>query len=281
MIRHRFLSCANYSIHVREAGAHGLPVVLMLHGFTHNGGAFLPLIRAMAATHHIIAPDMPGRGLSQWASVPAAEYKFQRFTKVIEQLLDQLSIDRCAIVGTSMGAAIGMQLAAGPLRERIRALVLNDMGMELPSRALEAALADRSLQPKFQSFHEFCAYLTDVYVRLSSAHLSPEEWVEFCMVSCRRADDGQYTIHHDPEIFTHFEVNFSDFSLTDAFKTLSCPITLLHAGLSGILPATQVSQMAELQPRLLVRQFPAKGHALFLAEQGEIRAIQQSLSALQ
>ena len=53
MIRHRFLSCANYTIHLREAGTPGLPVVLMLHGFSHNGGAFLPLMRAMAGKHHL------------------------------------------------------------------------------------------------------------------------------------------------------------------------------------------------------------------------------------
>ena len=280
MIRHRFLSCANYTIHLREAGTPGLPVVLMLHGFSHNGGAFLPLMRAMAGKHHLIAPDMPGRGLSQWAHDPAAEYTFQRLTAVIEQLLEQLSIDRFSIVGTSMGAALGMQLAAGPLRSRVSALVLNDMGIELPSVALDAALADRSLHPKFETFQEFSAYLTDVYVRLSSAELSPEEWVEFCMVSCRRADDGQYTIHHDPKIFTHFEVNLGDFSLTEAFRTLTCPITLLHAGRSGILPATQVSQMANMQPRLVVEKFPSKGHALFLAEPREIRTIQQALSEL-
>lgn len=278
MIRHRFLRCANYTIHLREAGTQGRPAVLLLHGFSQNGGAFLPLMRAMATTHHLIAPDMPGRGLSQWARDAAAEYDFPRFIAVVEQLLEQLDISELSIVGTSMGGSMGIHMAAGSLRGRVQALVLNDMGMELPSAALDAALADRDMHPKFENFQDFRAYLTDVYVRLSKAELSNAEWTEFCMTSCRRADDGQYTIHHDPKIFTHFEVNKRDFALTDAFRTLACPITLLHAGRSGILTTTQVSDMAKLQPRLVVNKFPSKGHPLFLTEPTEIRSVQEALA---
>lgn len=278
MIRHRFIRCADNEIHVRECGSRERPVVLMLHGFSQNGGAFLSLMRAMASTHCIIAPDMPGRGLSAWAAVPAEEYAFDRFAAIVMELLQQLEIERLSIVGTSMGGSLGMRLAAGPLAGRVQALVLNDIGIELPAGAVDAILGERSLDPTFESFAEFRAYLTDVYVRLSNAELSESQWTEFCLVSSRRTDDGRYTIHHDPGIFAQFEKSPGDFAVRSDFERLSCPVTLLHAGRSGVLPTEQVERMLALLPQLVVHRFASRGHALFLAQPDEMDAVRRSLS---
>ena len=59
---------------------------------------------------------------------PETEYCLDFYSRIATALVDQLALERFHWVGTSMGGAIGMVCAAGPLRGRIERLVLNDIG---------------------------------------------------------------------------------------------------------------------------------------------------------
>ena len=81
----------------------------------------------LAQRYRVICPDTIGRGLSRWSPRPAAEYCLAFYAELARSLLDQLGLARCHWLGTSMGGAIGLKAAAGPLLGRIRRLVLNDV----------------------------------------------------------------------------------------------------------------------------------------------------------
>jgi pimeloyl-ACP methyl ester carboxylesterase len=57
----------------------------------------------------IVVPDLPGHGRS---SAPPVEYTAEYFIDAVEQLLDRLSVERVLLVGESIGASIGLGLAA-------------------------------------------------------------------------------------------------------------------------------------------------------------------------
>ena len=49
----------------REAGAADAPVLLLLHGFPTSSHMFRDLIPLLAERYRVIAPDLPGFGLTQ------------------------------------------------------------------------------------------------------------------------------------------------------------------------------------------------------------------------
>jgi pimeloyl-ACP methyl ester carboxylesterase len=85
------------------------PTVLLLHTLRTQLEYFIPLMRTLDAGFDIVAPDLPGHGRS---SAPRVEYTAAYFTDVVEKLLDALDLRRVLLVGESIGASIGLALAA-------------------------------------------------------------------------------------------------------------------------------------------------------------------------
>src|SRR5580704_9272554 len=54
------------SIFYREAGPKDAPVLLLLHGLPSSSRMFEPLFARLSDRYHLIAPDYPGFGHSDW-----------------------------------------------------------------------------------------------------------------------------------------------------------------------------------------------------------------------
>jgi pimeloyl-ACP methyl ester carboxylesterase len=87
----------------------GRPVVL-LHPLRMQLEYFDPLCAELGnAGVELIAADLPGHGHS---GAPAADYTAAYFTDAAEALLDNLGVADAIVVGESIGASIGLGLAA-------------------------------------------------------------------------------------------------------------------------------------------------------------------------
>jgi hypothetical protein len=86
-------------------------IVICVHGLSRNGRDFDVLGEALADTHRVIAVDMPGRGASQWLH-DANDYVFPTYLTALTALVARSNASRVAWVGTSMGALLGMVMAA-------------------------------------------------------------------------------------------------------------------------------------------------------------------------
>jgi pimeloyl-ACP methyl ester carboxylesterase len=125
------------------------------HGLARTGRDMDDIAAHLAQRWRVICPDTLGRGLSQWSPLPAAEYCLAFYEKLAVSLLDQLGVEQCHWLGTSMGGAIGLRAAAGALRGRIQRLVLNDIGpswRRRPSSASAATPAARRPSPRAASW---------------------------------------------------------------------------------------------------------------------------------
>ncbi len=85
------------------------PTVVLLHTLRTQLEYFMPLLSALEPDLEIVAPDLPGHGRS---AAPDVEYTARYFTDVVEQFLDALDLSRVLLVGESIGASIGLALAA-------------------------------------------------------------------------------------------------------------------------------------------------------------------------
>jgi len=87
----------------------GRPVVL-LHPLRMQLEYFEPVCSELDdADAELIAVDLPGHGHS---GAPAVDYTASYFTNTIEALLDNLNVADAIVVGESIGASIGLGLAA-------------------------------------------------------------------------------------------------------------------------------------------------------------------------
>lgn len=122
---HRTATVAGVELFYREAGERGAPVVVLLHGFPSSSHMYRKLIPALADRYHVIAPDLPGFGLSEMPSPADFDYSFATFSTVIGELLAGLGADRYALYVMDYGAPVGFRLAlAHP--ERVTALIVQN-----------------------------------------------------------------------------------------------------------------------------------------------------------
>src|SRR5215213_3274583 len=92
-----------------------MPLVL-LHGLTGSSRDWCAIAPRLATRRTVYAWDARGHGGSDW-SADAAYDGDAHFADLVG-VLDVLAIERCALVGYSMGGGIAI-LAAGEIPERI------------------------------------------------------------------------------------------------------------------------------------------------------------------
>jgi pimeloyl-ACP methyl ester carboxylesterase len=118
-IRYRKLPVDGAGIFYREAGASGAPKLLLLHGFPTSSHMFRDLIPLLADRFHIVAPDLPGFGLSD---SPGGGLTFDRIAQTIDRFTEVIGFDRYALYVFDYGAPTGFRLAIKH-PERITAII--------------------------------------------------------------------------------------------------------------------------------------------------------------
>lgn len=109
-----------------ERGGAGEPLVL-LHGMGSSHDDFAGLRGRLEASYDVLAADLPGHGSS-----PALieEPTVGAITDVVEADLDTLGLARVHVLGNSLGARVGLELAR---RHRARSVVaIAPSGMSMP-----------------------------------------------------------------------------------------------------------------------------------------------------
>lgn len=113
------VGAAGRRVHVLETGD-GPPLVLM-HGSGVAAWFFLPLLSRLDG-FHAIAPDRPTQGLSDPIDLPRDRFHETAVTW-LDDLLDELELDSCALLGHSAGGWLALRYALARPR-RIKRLVL-------------------------------------------------------------------------------------------------------------------------------------------------------------
>lgn len=124
-IRHRRATVDGLEVFFREAGCPGEPVVLLLHGFPSSSHTFREVMPPLAEVAHVIAPDLPGFGLSSSPTVDEYDYTFENLTRTIERLLRDLGIEQFFVYLHDFGAPVGYHLATRA-PERVRGLIVQN-----------------------------------------------------------------------------------------------------------------------------------------------------------
>src|SRR5947207_11512514 len=254
-----YLRCEDRELHYTEWGADQRDTVIAWHGLARTCRDMDDIAAHLAQRWRVICPDTIGRGLSQWSPQPEREYCLAHYVKLAVSLVNQLGIERCHWLGTSMGGAIGTLAAAGPLRGRIQRLVLNDNGPQLADAAIERIRSYAGNPAAFATVSELEQYFRTVYKPYG--WLSDAQWRRLTETSVRRLPDGRVTPHYDPAMVMQFTHHDNDYLRWDEWDSLDLPVLCLRGEHSDLLLRETADAMRNRGPRALVIEIPACRHA--------------------
>ncbi|HYD56866.1 MAG TPA: alpha/beta hydrolase [Burkholderiales bacterium] len=260
-----------------EWGAEHRETVVAWHGLARTGRDMDELAAQLARRFRVICPDTIGRGLSEWSPNPEHEYCLEFYGRIALALLEALRIDQCHWVGTSMGGAIGLRLAAGALKRRIRRLVLNDMGPRIADAAVERIRAYAGKPPRFATVSELEQYFRAVYKPYG--WLSDEQWRRLTETSARRLPDGGITTHYDPDMVLQFSHHPADYDQWEAYDAIEAPTLCLRGERSDLLLAETAEEMRRRGPRAVVVTIAGCGHAPALNVPDQLNLVERFLTA--
>src|ERR1700761_1119282 len=96
-IYYRTVKVDGLSIFYREAGPKDAPVLLLLHGLPSSSRMFQPLLSRLADQYHLIAPDYPGFGHSDWPAPENFAYTFDGIAQVVDSFTQKLGLARYSL----------------------------------------------------------------------------------------------------------------------------------------------------------------------------------------
>lgn len=241
-----YLTCAGREIHYTEWGAQHDRTVIAWHGLARTCRDMDELATSLGARYRVICPDTIGRGLSQWSPAPRDEYRLSFYARIATELFDELGLRQAHWIGTSMGGAIGTVCAAGPLRGRIRSLVLNDNAPKLAESAIERIRAYAGNPPAFDTVIELEAFFKQVYKPYGE--LTSAQWRRLTETSTRRLPDGRVTPHYDPAMAQQFIHHPRDYDLWPAYDALAIPLLCLRGEQSDLVLRETTAEMLRRGP---------------------------------
>lgn len=253
----------------------GRTPLLCLAGLVRTGGDFGQVALRHAATRLVLAPDYPGRGLSD----RARDWRRYRPERMLADVLDvcaALHIGRAVVLGTSLGGLLAMGLAAAR-PGLVAAVVLNDIGPEVGGGGLDFVRRFVGARHTRPSLEDAAAFLREALPWLSLS--TPEEWRAFAELTFARDTGGTWSANWDTAIARTLEAQPLP-DLWPLFGALAhAPLLLVRGGASDILSAETAARMRAHRPGMEELVLPGVGHAPTLSEPAIAPALDRWIEA--
>jgi pimeloyl-ACP methyl ester carboxylesterase len=291
---HRYRSHDGLSLYYRSYG-NADDVVLCLPGLTRNCRDFEDLAVHLSHSWRVISPDFRGRGRSDHDPLPR-RYHPGSYAKDTWTLLDGEGIRYFTVIGTSLGGLTAMVMA-DQQAERIRGVVINDIGPEIPSGAAARILQYVGRIPPAPDWETAIARFRANYEHALPG-LSDAFWGEYIRRSYREDDRGRPVPDMDPAVGEALRraqrmtkilrclrrvgllrrlggINIDPW---DSFGAMSMPCLVVHGARSDVLDRQILERMQRVKPDLETVTLRDRGHAPLLDESLALEAIDDFLA---
>jgi pimeloyl-ACP methyl ester carboxylesterase len=257
-------------------GPENAPTILAIHGITASHRSWEELAKA-APDLRIIAPDLRGRARSNTLPGP---WGMSTHAEDVATVLDAAGVERCVVVGHSMGAFVAASLAFR-YENRVDELLLIDGGLPLPApegiappdlpEALIGPAAQR-LSMQFESLETYRDFWRLHPAFASDWSESVERYVDYDL-------DGNapnLTPSAVIEAITQDSLQLAgDTGYFDSLAALPMPVHFVRAPrdlmneLPGLYSEETVTQWVRRMPQLLTHEVEGVNHyTIVMAERG-------------
>lgn len=266
-------------LHFRDyPGSADRPPVIVLHGLTRNARDAGALAERLAGKRRVLAPEMRGRGMSDYAP-DSATYNPVQYVADLKALLLQEGIERFVAIGTSLGGLMTMLFALDE-PDRIAAAALVDVGPEIDDEGLARIREYVGQGGSFPTWMHAARALQELH---GSVHpdFALEDWLAMAKRVMALGANGRVAYDYDMGIAEPFSAAAAPPSadLWPAFEALAGrPLLLLRGEHSAILSRATADEMQRRIPELEPVTIPRTGHAPTLGEPESLAAIDRLLA---
>jgi pimeloyl-ACP methyl ester carboxylesterase len=263
------------------------PVIICLPALTRNAKSFDAYACYLCEKYQtsVICPDMRGRGQSDYDAV---YMNYNLYTEVndILAVLSQENVNDIVIIGTSRG---GMQAAllAGMIQQKIKAVILNDIGATIPMSALERLKKLFSIENPL--IGDYKTTLRAFYIGDNNMTTGLTSQQEFDIIhSLFKYDNGLY--YRDYDYSGMGQAYLASFLGTENItycdlkalfvNLLTIPTLLLHGENSDILTDICVMDTKAILPHIEYHKFSYRGHVLYFNEPEVIKNCDDFLNSV-
>jgi pimeloyl-ACP methyl ester carboxylesterase len=254
-------------------------VLVCVHGLSRQGRDFDTLAQALCQEYRVVCPDVVGRGRSDWLADPAS-YQPQTYVADMVTLLARLDAQELHWVGTSMGALIGLGVAALP-QSPVRKLVLNDFGPTIEPGFIVRVGTYLGQPLRWGSVDAAADYMLSI-----STGFGPHtraQWLALTRPQLVPDGAGGFKSHYDPGIAVPMRALTPDLAkageamLWEAYDALRCPTLLLRGAESDMLAHGTAEAMTSRGPKARLHEFAGVGHAPTLVQPEQIAVVREFL----
>lgn len=252
--------------HHIEAGADpmasapdGEPLVL-LHGGAGGGANWFAVLRQLGRTRRVLAPDLPGFGLSN--PMPAGRPLGRLAASRVASWLRELGVRRFALMGTSFGGLVAAHLAARRDVRVTRLILVDSAGLGRTVHPLLRLAASAFLRPALRASNRpaIRTILGTLMVHRSDA-MPPERrdaLVDY-LYACGRAGTDRVVADALP----HFLSWNGQRDRADLYvvPNLDCPVLAVAGEKDAIFPVRHVRRLARRLPHVEAAVVPDAGHS--------------------
>jgi pimeloyl-ACP methyl ester carboxylesterase len=255
-------------------------VLVCVHGLSRQGRDFDTLAAALCDEYRVIAPDVVGRGQSDWLADPSG-YQLPAYVADMVTLMARLNTESVHWVGTSMGGLIGLGLASLP-QSPVKRLVLNDVGPTIQAEAVARIGTYLGLPMRWPSVEAAADYMLSISTGFGKH--TREQWLALTRPMLK-PDGGDFKPHYDPHIALPFKAMTPEMAvaaekaLWTAYDAIACPTLLLRGADSDLLTKDTALAMTQRGPRARLHEFADVGHAPTLVVPEQVAVVREFLLA--
>jgi pimeloyl-ACP methyl ester carboxylesterase len=215
------------------------PPVVLVHGNAASHRWWDQVVSPLAASHRVLAPDLPGFGRSD----PPDTYTVEAQARILAEWATAVDVGRAHWVGHSLGGAIVLQLALDA-PQLVRSLVLIDS-----APATGMPLTDEGLQALQEGIHDRSV------VRERLAVISPAAdhgaWFEELVDEALRAHG-----------WVPMAVALTTWNVEARLPAIDVPALVVHGADDILVPPAWCKPMAHRLPRARWHLVSGVGHCL-------------------
>ncbi|MEU2004554.1 alpha/beta fold hydrolase [Rhodococcus sp. NPDC019627] len=233
------------------AGDPAAAPVVLLHGSGPGVSAYANwrlTIPALAAAHHVLAPDLVGFGYTQRPD--GHDYTMDNWIAHIEAFLDTLGLTSYALVGNSFGGALALRIATRHPDQVQRLVLMGSAGIPFPiTEGLDAVWGYQPSVPAMHQVLDFFAYNRD---------LMTDD-----LAAARYQASVQPGFHESyAAMFPAPRQRWLDAMITDddAIRHIPCPTLIVHGREDQVIPPDTSRRLFELIPNAELHMFGKCGH---------------------
>lgn len=266
------LPLAHMTLAARLYGPSAGHPVIALHGWLDNAASFARLAPRLPGVR-LLALELPGHGHSDHRPA-GSPYPLWDYLTEIVQVADRLGWSRFALLGHSMGAILGVLLAAS-LPERVARLALIDglFALTTPAEqaprqlgeALRATLTDAPRSPAC-----YASLALAVKARLRGRYRLAPAAAELLVRRGLVEVPGGYAWRSDPRLRLPSPVRLSEAQARAFAEQVSCPVRLVLAE-AGLFAAPEARRRLDGLP--FERFWLPGGHHLHLDDDAGADAV--------